>query len=100
MKVFRGLKEIKNIKDSIATIRVFDGVHIGHRRIIKEVVRRSKALGLKSVVVTFDPHPAKVLNPNAKVPSLASLDHRTALIGKLGVDYLVILKFTRTLSRL
>lgn len=101
MKVFRGLKDIKdNIRGSIATIGVFDGVHIGHGRIIKEAVRRSKALGLESVVVTFDPHPAKVLNPKAKVPSLASLDHRRTLIEELGIDYLVILKFTRALSRL
>ncbi|MBI4974488.1 MAG: bifunctional riboflavin kinase/FAD synthetase [Candidatus Omnitrophica bacterium] len=101
MKVFRGTKDIENnIRDTIATIGVFDGVHIGHRRIIKEVVKRSKVLNLKSVVVTFDPHPLKVLNPSANVPSLASLEHRRALIAELGVDYLVILKFTRSLSKL
>lgn len=101
MKVFRDLKSIKNtIRASVATVGVFDGVHIGHKKIIKEVVRRSKILNLKSVVLTFDPHPLKVLNPGARVPSLVSLQHRRNLIEELGVDYLVILKFTKAFSRL
>ncbi len=81
------------------TIGVFDGVHVGHKKIIERIVDRARRSHLKSVVLTFDPHPFKVLNPHAKIPSLISLKHRIALIGAIGVDYTVILKFTRPLSR-
>ena len=89
------------IKGSVVTIGVFDGVHIGHRKIIKKVVDRTRTLGLKSVVVTFDPHPLKILRPGTAEPlSLVSLQHRIRLIRALDVDYLLILKFTRMFSLL
>ena len=85
MKVIRGLRDLKApIRESILTIGVFDGVHIGHRKIIREVVMRAKILKVKSVVLTFTPHPSKVLNPKANVPSLASLEHRIRLIERIG----------------
>lgn len=86
--------------NSVVTIGVFDGVHIGHRAIIDKVVRRARAAGLKSVVVTFDPHPVKVLNPNHFVPSLISLKHRIELIGGLGVDQVLVMKFNKSLANL
>lgn len=100
MKIIRGLKNLKDGINggSILTIGIFDGVHIGHRKIIREVVRRAKVLKAKSVVLTFDPHPSKILDPKGKVPSLASLEHRIRLIDSLGVDYLIILAFTRSLA--
>ncbi len=99
MKTIHGLKNLKKpLRNSIVTIGVFDGVHIGHRSIIKEAVSRAKETGAKSIVMTFDPHPMKVLNKRAFIPSLISLKHKIALIGTLGPDYLVILKFTRAVS--
>jgi riboflavin kinase/FMN adenylyltransferase len=101
MKVIRGLRSFRdNIEKSAVTVGVFDGVHIGHQKVIKRAVSRARKIGGKSVVVTFDPHPAKVLNPKARVPSLTSLNHRIRLIGRLGADYLVIVRFTKALSRI
>ena len=85
---------------SIVTIGVFDGVHIGHKKIITDVVRRAHAMKLKSVAVTFDPHPFKVLNPRYKIPSLVSLKHRLRLIKELGIDTVAVLNFTKFVARL
>ena len=101
MKVMRGLRNLKRpAEGSVVTIGVFDGVHKGHEAIIKRTVERAKSLGLKSMVVTFDPHPLKVVHPSPYVPSLISLDHRLRLIERLGVDITVIVKFTRSVARL
>ncbi len=101
MKVVRGLKGIeKAAKGSVVTIGVFDGLHIGHREIIEMVVRRAKKLNLKSVALTFDPHPLKVLHLSSWIPSLLSLNHRIKLIDQLGIDLLVVVNFTKTISNL
>jgi len=101
MKVIYGLHHLKRRpKRSVVTIGVFDGVHIGHREIITRVVSSARASGLASAVITFDPHPAKVLEPRAGTPSLISLEHRIRLIGSLGVDTLLVVKFTRPFSRM
>lgn len=101
MKVLKNLRTFKKSADGcIVTIGVFDGVHIGHRKIIRRVVSRAREKGLKSVVLTFDPHPQKVVNAGSQAKSLISLGHRVRLIGELGVDMLVILNFTPAFSRL
>ena len=88
------------MKYSIVTVGVFDGVHIGHKAVIKETVRRARAKGLRSIAVTFDPHPLKVLHPGHFVPSLISLKHRIGLIKKLGIDEVVVMKFDKAVANL
>ena len=84
-----------NKKGSIVTIGVFDGVHIGHQAVIKKAVRKARSYGLKSIVVTFDPHPLKVLDPRHFIPSLISLDHRIDLIKRSGIDEVFVIKFSK-----
>jgi len=84
----------------VATIGIFDGVHIGHQEIIKAVVRRAKKLSLKSVAITFDPHPLKVLEPKNAPPLLISLKHRLRLIKELGIDSCLVINFTKSFSLL
>lgn len=84
--------------NSVVTIGVFDGVHIGHKAIIKKVAMRAKMIGLKSVVVTFDPHPLKILRPRYFVPSLISLKHRVKLIKALGIDNVLVMKFSKKIA--
>ena len=99
MKVIYGLKNLKKpIKSSIATIGVFDGVHIAHKEILRRVVERSRKLGLPSVAVTFYPHPLRVLNQNARILSLVSLKHRVELIRDSGIDYLIVVNFTKSIA--
>ncbi len=78
MKIWRGINNIRRLDGAVATIGVFDGVHMGHRAVIKKVVDRARSIGARSVVVTFDPHPAKVLGKR-HAPSLISLEHRLRL---------------------
>lgn len=85
-------------KRSIVTIGIFDGVHIGHETIIRKVVIRAKRLGVKSIVVTFDPHPLKVLGTGHFVPSLISLKHRVRLIKALGIDKILVMNFDKRMA--
>jgi riboflavin kinase/FMN adenylyltransferase len=85
---------------SVVTIGVFDGVHRGHRQIIGRAVDRAAQLGVQSVVVTFDPHPAEVVRPGSRPPVLTSPRRQAELIAELGVDGLCVLPFTAEFSRL
>ncbi|MFH1189114.1 MAG: bifunctional riboflavin kinase/FAD synthetase [Candidatus Omnitrophota bacterium] len=100
MKVIYGLRGLRKFnKPAVVAIGVFDGLHVGHRRIITRAVREAKRLKLKSAVLTFYPHPVRLLHPGAPdASSLISLDHRIRLIGELGVDTLVILRFSRAIA--
>lgn len=101
MRIIKGLRNIKApVRGSVVTIGVFDGVHIGHVKVIRETVVRAKRLNAESIVLTFDPHPFRVLHPAASVPSLISLEHRLKLIKELGVDTLVVVNFTKTIAEL
>ncbi|MCM8761579.1 MAG: bifunctional riboflavin kinase/FAD synthetase [Candidatus Omnitrophica bacterium] len=99
MNIIKGLNALKRPRaGSVVTIGVFDGVHIGHVKVIGGVVKAAKKLKAKSIVFTFEPHPAKVLHTEVDIPSLMSLAHRIRLIGSLGVDILVIVNFTDAVS--
>ncbi|MGN0029831.1 MAG: riboflavin biosynthesis protein RibF [Marinilabiliaceae bacterium] len=82
-------------------VGVFDGVHLGHRALLSELVSEARSRGLASVVVTFDPHPREVLSKgNDRVGILSTADERVGLIGSSGVDRLVVVPFTREFSDL
>src|SRR3954463_9958405 len=82
------------------TIGVFDGVHKGHQQIIGHTVKRARALGVQSVVVTFDPHPSEVVRPGSHPAVLTEPARRAELIEQLGVDVLCVVPFTLEFSRL
>ncbi|MGH9702491.1 MAG: bifunctional riboflavin kinase/FAD synthetase [Candidatus Acidiferrales bacterium] len=85
---------------SIVAIGNFDGIHLGHQKILKEVVERARSSGSLSAAITFDPHPLHVLRP-ADAPALIStLGQRIALMDRLGLDAVLVLKFDLELSRL
>ncbi|GGJ77157.1 riboflavin biosynthesis protein [Pilimelia anulata] len=85
---------------SVVGIGVFDGVHRGHRATIGHAVAEARARRLRSVIVTFDPHPAEVVRPGAHPAVLTSATRKAELIAELGVDALWVLPFTREFSRL
>jgi riboflavin kinase/FMN adenylyltransferase len=101
MKVIYGIHDLSIApKSSVVTIGVFDGVHAGHARVIGKAVARARSAGLKSVVITFDPHPEKTLGRRSGAPSLISLDHRIKLIKAMSADYIVVLHFSKALAGL
>jgi riboflavin kinase / FMN adenylyltransferase len=95
MKVLRAIDELKSLPGSAhLAIGVFDGLHIGHQAVIGRALESSRQTGGNAVVVTFDPHPVRVLRP-AKAPRLlTSTRHKVKLIEKLGVDAVLLLEFT------
>lgn len=99
MKVIHGLEKVRRgFKYPIVTIGTFDGVHLGHREVISKTVERANRCDGTSIVLTFDPHPMKVLRPEAWLPSLTSLQHRLKLIGELGANICLIVRFNRKFS--
>lgn len=85
---------------SVVTIGVFDGIHRGHQAIIGHAVKRARDLGIQSVVVTFDPHPAEVVRPGSHPAILTGPARKAELVESLGVDALCVLPFTPEFSRL
>lgn len=85
---------------SVVTIGVFDGVHKGHQQIIGHAVKRAGELGVRSVVVTFDPHPSEVVRPGSHPAVLTEPARKAELIEALGVDVLCVIPFTVDYSRL
>ncbi|WP_034090215.1 bifunctional riboflavin kinase/FAD synthetase [Streptacidiphilus albus] len=101
MQRWRGLEEVpEDWGRSVVTIGSFDGVHRGHQLIIGRAVERARALGLRCVVVTFDPHPSEVVRPGSHPPLLAPQHRRAELMGELGVDAVLVLPFTLAFSQL
>lgn len=82
------------------TIGTFDGVHVGHRKILERLIKNAKDLGLKSTVLTFFPHPRMVLQQDVSIYLLNTLEEKIGIMKSLGLDYLIIHPFTKDFSRL
>src|SRR6185503_17011031 len=95
MEILSGLESLPDpgLRSPIVTWGVFDGVHVGHRKVIEQVLVWARTEGVTSAVVTFDRHPEEVLR-GRKVPMVTPLGERLRLIGALGVDFCVVLNFT------
>jgi riboflavin kinase/FMN adenylyltransferase len=88
------------LEASIVTIGNFDGVHRGHAEIFAHLKQQSTVRGLPSVVVTFEPHPLKVLAPEFAPSLITTFEQKAALIGESGIDYLVVVPFSKEFSLL
>ena len=99
MKVYHGLESFVKRNNAVVTTGTFDGVHIGHRTILKrllEITRKNKG---ESVLLTFYPHPRMVLNPDSDLQLINSIEEKTILLKKAGIDHLIIHPFTKDFSR-
>lgn len=94
MQVLHSIEELSGLPGPLFTaIGVFDGVHLGHQAVISTSARHAKAAGGTPVVLTFDPHPAKVLRPEEAPHLLTATQHKIALIRDLDVAHLLVLHF-------
>ena len=100
MNLFHSLPELAALGPVVATIGNFDGVHRGHRWVIDQVNARARTLGLKSLAITFDPHPVRVLRPEATHSLITPLPEKLAQLATTGIDATLVLPFTPALSRL
>lgn len=100
MKVIHKITEIPDTEQLGVTIGNFDGVHIGHQYLLKEIKNKCLAKGLSFVVVTFVPHPQKILCPGKDRFLINSYMYKRDLLEKLGVDYLIEIEFNRDFSTL
>ncbi len=85
-------------RDSVSSIGVFDGVHLGHQHLLRQAVARAHELGCLAIAVTFDPRPREVLRPDLPSEYLTTLEERVRLLGELGFDYVTVLHFTREVA--
>jgi riboflavin kinase/FMN adenylyltransferase len=101
MQIFRSLNEIPaDFGLSVASIGNFDGVHRGHQWLLAEIRKAARELAVKSVAVTFDPHPSRVLRPGDALKLITAVPERLALIAKSGIDAVLVLPFTEALSQM
>jgi riboflavin kinase/FMN adenylyltransferase len=95
MKVFYGTDALPQWHNVVLTIGTFDGVHQGHKSILQSVVQEAKAIDGTSILITFDPHPRKLIFPNESLKLLSTLEERLALVGEAGIDVTVVVPFTQ-----
>jgi riboflavin kinase/FMN adenylyltransferase len=100
------MRKVKNIETykpdypAVVTIGTFDGVHVGHQKIIKRLINTGKTEGLKSIILSFFPHPRMVLQKDSNIKLINTIKERHDILDALGLDYLLIKKFTKEFSRL
>lgn len=86
-------------RPAIVTVGTFDGVHRGHWEVLQEICRRARATGGRSILVTFHPHPLRVVRPEHAPPLLTTLAEKREVLAESGLEYVVFVPFTRTLQR-
>ncbi|MDI9320510.1 MAG: bifunctional riboflavin kinase/FAD synthetase [Phycisphaerales bacterium] len=94
MKVYYGTDALPQWKNVVLTIGTFDGVHQGHKSILESVVREAKGISGTSILITFDPHPRKLIFPNKSLKLLSTLEEKLGLIAEAGIDVTVVVPFT------
>ena len=100
MITVQSIAKYDKVHPTVITIGTFDGVHIGHRKILKKLITNARTNNLKSTVLTFFPHPRMVLQKDADIKLLNTIDEKVKILGELGLDYLIIHPFTKEFSRL
>jgi riboflavin kinase/FMN adenylyltransferase len=99
VKTFQKVADFNKAKSTIITIGTFDGVHLGHQQILKQLTTEAEKSNLKSLVLTFFPHPRMVLQKESDIKLINTIEEKKALCNEKGIDYLVIQPFNKAFSR-
>jgi riboflavin kinase / FMN adenylyltransferase len=95
MQIHRNLDQLPEFRNAVVTIGTFDGVHAGHRQIIDELIREARSVNGETVIITFHPHPRKVVTSAILgVRLINTLDEKLELLEQLGIDHVVVVPFT------
>jgi riboflavin kinase / FMN adenylyltransferase len=100
MHLLRDLSNVDRFRGGYVSIGNFDGVHRGHQAMLNALTGRARSDGVPAVALTFDPHPIALLKPEATPPALTTIEHRAELLGRYGVDVMVVLPTDRKLLAL
>ncbi|RLB93465.1 MAG: riboflavin biosynthesis protein RibF [Deltaproteobacteria bacterium] len=101
MKLIKDLSEVSTpLKNPVVTIGNFDGVHIGHQALFRQVIEKAGSIGGDSVAITFEPHPIKVLNCDKHFPLITLYEQKIELISATGIDILICIPFTRKFAEI
>jgi riboflavin kinase/FMN adenylyltransferase len=99
VQVFESLDEIPTeFGPSVLTVGNYDGIHRAHQELLRSISARAKELGASSAVVTFDPHPSRILQPHGGPPLITPMASKMEILAECGVDAVVVIPFTRDLS--
>lgn len=100
MKIFHGTENANISRPTVLTLGVFDGLHLGHQRIMQTVVESAKAINAVPTAITFEPHPRAVLHPESAPPLLQTLDQRLAAFEVLGIKQTIVIRFNKEFAAL
>ena len=98
MQVHWSIDSLPSFRNAVVTIGTFDGVHLGHQKIITALLQEARAVGGESVIITFDPHPRKIVNAADDLQLINTLEEKIELLQKKDIDHLVIVPFTEAFS--
>jgi riboflavin kinase/FMN adenylyltransferase len=100
LQIFSSISDFHSSKKTIVTIGTFDGVHIGHQKIIKKLIQETKNADCESLILTFFPHPRMVLHKTSTIKLLNTIGEKSCLLEKMGLDNLIIHPFDKEFSNL
>lgn len=101
MKIYHDILEFKPLQNAVVTIGTFDGVHLGHRKIISRLQELARQCGGETVILTFFPHPRMILHPeDQNLKLITTIAEKAKLLEELGIDHLIITPFSRDFSNL
>lgn len=100
MNLHKDIEHLPQFKNAVVTIGTFDGVHLGHQKIIEQLKTEAKKIGGETVIITFHPHPRKIVHTDKVVKLITTIEERIELLSSAGIDHLVIVPFTQGFSEL
>jgi len=99
MKIYHNINEFNAVNNAVVTIGTFDGVHLGHRKIIARIKELAEEIGGETVILTFFPHPRMILNPeDESIKLINTINEKAKLLEQMGIDHLIITPFSRDFS--
>lgn len=95
MQVHRSIENLPLFANAVITIGTFDGVHEGHKKIIDALIKEAKSVQGEAIIITFQPHPRKIVNPDEHLQLINTLDEKIELLKNSGIDHLVVVPFNQ-----